>query len=199
MKNVPINMDEYRNRLRSYFLTIVPNTNASELNELIEEFSYHKFPKKEFIYAAGGTSDTLYFVLKGLIRVYYVKEDKEITNLLVTEGNIIVGAYNIITGEKNYSNYVAFEDTYVLKIKYSVLESYYMKYHSLEHFGRKLVEKYYTSFMKKTYEVLFLSAEERYQIFVKDHSELLKRVPLKHIAAYLGIKQETLSRLRAKY
>lgn len=193
------NIDECRNRLRNYFLTIVPKTNAGELNELIEQFTFHKFSKKELIYEAGGTSDTLYFILKGLIRVYYVKEEKEITNLLVTEGNIIVGAYNIITGEKNYSNYEAFEDTSVLKIKYSVLESFYMKHHSLEHLGRILVERYYTAYMKKTYQVLFLSAEERYQIFLKDHSDLLNRVPLKHIAAYLGISQETLSRLRAKH
>ena len=53
--------------------------------------------------------------------------------------------------------------------------------------------------MKKTYDVLFLSAEERYQLFVKDHGDLLNRVPLRFVASFLGITQETLSRLRAKH
>ena len=53
--------------------------------------------------------------------------------------------------------------------------------------------------MKKTQDVLFLSAEERYQLFLRDHVDLLNRVPLKYIASYLGIQQETLSRLRAKF
>ena len=87
----------------------------------------------------------------------------------------------------------------ILVEKYDVLESFYTKYHTLEHLGRKIIEAYYGAFMKKTYDVLFLSAEERYQLFIKDHSDLLNRVPLKHIATFLGIQKETLSRLRSKY
>lgn len=198
-KKATVNIEEYRNNLKNYFLSVAPRTNVDELNQLINEFSYEKLPKKYLIYKAGEMSDSFYFICKGLIRSYYLKEDKEITNLLVAENKIIAGAYSILTGEKNYSNYEAFEETDVLKIKYSVLESYYAKYHSLEHMGRILVERYYTSFMKKTYDLLFLSAEERYQIFIKEHNDLLNRVQLKYIASYLGIKQETLSRLRSKY
>lgn len=190
---------EYKDCLRSYFLSIVPKTDITPVNELIEEFEVVVFPKNKLIYRAGGFSDSIYFICKGLVRVYYEKEGKEITNLFVTENNIVIGAYSIITGQKNYSNYEAFEETIVLKLKYSELEKYYAKYHSLEHLGRILVEKYYCAFMKKTYDVLFLSAEERYQLFIKDHSDLLNRVPLKHIATFLGIQKETLSRLRSKY
>ena len=187
---------EYKDCLRSYFLSIVTKTDITPVNELIEEFEVVVFPKNKLIYRAGGFSDSIYFICKGLVRVYY---EKEITNLFVTENNIVIGAYSIITGQKNYSNYEAFEETIVLKLKYAELEKYYAKYHSLEHLGRILVEKYYCAFMKKTYDVLFLSAEERYQLFIKDHSDLLNRVPLKHIATFLGIQKETLSRLRSKY
>lgn len=190
---------EYKDCLRSYFLSIVPKTDITPVNELIEEFEVVVFPKNKLIYRAGGFSDSIYFICKGLVRVYYEKGRKEITNLFVTENNIVIGAYSIITGQKNYSNYEAFEETIVLKLKYAELEKYYAKYHSLEHLGRILVEKYYCAFMKKTYDVLFLSAEERYQLFIKDHSDLLNRVPLKHIATFLGIQKETLSRLRSKY
>ena len=187
MMNQQINIDEYKNHLKKYFLNVVPETNPDALNELLEHFTFERFAKKQLN------------LLLNQLAVKDIKEDKEITNLLVPENTIVIGAYSIITGEKNYSNYEAFEETYVLKLNYAVLESFYGKYHSLEHLGRLLVEKYYTAFMKKTYDVLFLSAEERYQIFIKDHSELINRVPLRYIALYLGITQETLSRLRAKY
>lgn len=112
---------------------------------------------------------------------------------------MFAATYSILTGQPNYSSYETLEETHVLKIKYAVLESFYTRYHSLEHMGRKLIQAYYGAFMKKTFDVLFLSAEERYHLFVKDHADLLNRVPLRYVASYLGITQETLSRLRSKH
>ena len=68
----------------------------------------------------------------------------------------------------------------------------------MEHLGRVMIQAYYAAFIKKTYDVLSLSADDRYQLFVKENSGLLNRISLKYIASYLGITQETLSRLRAK-
>ena len=193
------NIIEYRDNLKNYFLQFVPENNIGELSELVNQFTIEKFSKNEFLFKAGEHSDSFYFLVKGLVRLYYHTDEKEITNMFVTENSIVVGAYSIITGEKNYSNYEAYENTTTLKIKYDVLESYYEKYHSIEYLGRVLMEKYYTAFMYKTYSVLFLSAEERYQIFLKENHDLFNRVSLKYIASYLGIQQETLSRLRGKH
>ncbi|MFN8283596.1 MAG: Crp/Fnr family transcriptional regulator [Chitinophagales bacterium] len=192
-------IEESRNQLRKYLLSLYPDTDINELAELIQQFTTDKFEKKQMILEAGNLSDSVYFVIEGLVRIYYVKEEKEITNWFIKENMMFAATYSILTGNNNYSTYEALEDTYVLKIKYSVLESFYTKYHSLEHLGRKLIEAYYGAFMKKTYDVLFLSAEERYQLFIRDHSDLLNRVPLRFVASFLGITQETLSRLRAKH
>lgn len=199
MPNKPQNIEEYRTRLFNYLLDIAPETNKTELTELVNEFSYFDFSKKDIIIQNGDFSEAVYFIYQGLVRISYTKEDKEITNWFIKENMMFAATYSILTGKPNYSQYEAIEDTYVLKIRYSVLESYYKKYHSLEHLGRKLIESYYSTFMKRTYDVLFLSAEERYQIFLKEKGDLLPRIPLRHIASYLGITQETLSRLRAKH
>lgn len=190
---------ESRALLSNYLLSLYPNTNLNELAELTEQFIVDKFDKKQVILKAGEVSDSVYFIIEGLVRIYYLKEEKEITNWFIKENMIFAATYSILTGNNNYSSYEALEDTYVLKIKYSVLESFYTKYHSLEHLGRRIIEVYYGTFMKKTYDVLFLSAEERYQLFVRDQSDILNRVPLRYVASFLGITQETLSRLRAKY
>lgn len=199
MAKVKENIEEHRNELLNYLLKLAPKTPDHELRELVNEFKTHKFPKKEIILEAGDFSDSVYFVYKGLVRIYYEKEGKEITNWFIKENMMFAATYSILTGEKNYSNYETLEDTYVLRIKYTVLESYYEKYHSLEHLGRKIIEAYYGAFMKKTFDVLFLSAEERYHLFIKDNNDLLSRLPLRYIASFLGITQETLSRLRAKH
>ena len=163
------NIEESKNLLKKYLLSLYPNAGLNELSELIDQFKLDKFEKKE------------------------------ITNWFIKENMMFAATYSILTGNSNYSTYEALEETYVLKIKYDVLESFYTKYHTLEHLGRKIIEAYYGAFMKKTYDVLFLSAEERYQLFVKDHGDLLNRVPLRFVASFLGITQETLSRLRAKH
>ncbi len=193
------NINECRAQLTKYLLNFDKNTPENQLKELVDQFTLAKFSKKEVILKAGDFSDSVYFIYKGLVRIYYVKEEKEITNWFIKEDMIFAATYSLLTKAPNYSSYQALEDTYVLTLKYSVLTSYYAKYHSLEHIGRKLIEFYYGTFMKKTFDVLFLSAEERYQFFVKDHTELMNRIPLKYIASYLGITQETLSRMRAKF
>ncbi|MBK8352198.1 MAG: Crp/Fnr family transcriptional regulator [Saprospirales bacterium] len=193
------NIEESKSLLKKYLLSLYPNAGLNELSELIDQFKLDKFEKKQTILEAGDLSDSVYFVIEGLVRIFYVKEEKEITNWFIKENMMFAATYSILTGNSNYSTYEALEETYVLKIKYDVLESFYTKYHTLEHLGRKIIEAYYGAFMKKTYDVLFLSAEERYQLFVKDHGDLLNRVPLRFVASFLGITQETLSRLRAKH
>lgn len=198
MNNETIEIQIYRKVLKQQLLKISPTTVSEELDILVEKFSLKKFKKKDLLIEADTFSDKLYFIISGLVRIFYSKENKEITNVFVCENEIAAGAYSIITGEKNFNNYEALENTITLCIEYNELEELYDKYHSLEHLGRLLVEKYYSNFMKKTHDVIFLSAEERYANFVREQAKLLNRVPLRFIASYLGIAQETLSRLRAK-
>ena len=198
MKKEFIDINDARNQLRSYFISCTPEINLNDLNELLQEFTLHQFSKKEKIILAGEGSSTFYFVCKGLIRIYYEKEEKEITNYFIKE-NMVFAVSAHLSGKKNINNYEASEDTTVLRINLALLESYFTKSHSLEHLARKLIETNYGAFMKKTHDVLFLSAEERYDKFLNEHSDLINRLPLRIIASYLGITQETLSRLRSKY
>ena len=198
MKNTSENIAEYRKKLAQYLKNIAPKANENELTELANVFELDEFSKKEMILEAGKFTDTAYYIVKGLVRIFYVKENKEITNWFIKENMIFMATYSVFTREPNYSSYEALEDTIVLKASYAKLEELYAKYHSIEHMGRKTIEAYYGIFMKKSFDLLFLSADERYNHFIKHHSDLLNRVPLRYIASYLGLTQETLSRLRAK-
>ena len=198
MKLATQKIEIYRNLLKKDLLRICPSLNANELELLAQKTTLAQFSKNEIIINAGSYSDKVYFIIKGMVRIFYVKENKEITNVLLAESSVLAGSYSFITGNKNFSTYQAIEKTIALYITNEDLEELYQKHHSIEHLGRLIIEQYYAKFMKKTYDILFLSAEERYTTFVNNHPELLNRIPLKYIASYLGIAQATLSRLRAK-
>ncbi len=192
-------LERCRQQMRDFLLSFAPETPVNELDELLSEYTLEHFKKKQIILAEGVQSNFVYFVCNGLVRVYFVKDGKELTNWFISENMSFASSFSLFGKEKNDSVFEAVEDTLVLKIDFFVLESYYRKYHALEHIGRKVVERYYFEFLKKSHEVSFFSAEERYFLFSNNHSDLLNRLPLKLVASYLGISQETLSRIRAKH
>ncbi len=192
------NIEVYQEQLKKIIQQIA-DIKPENLDEFVKAFELEFIPKKTFILREGEYSEETRFVIKGIVRIYYVREEKEITNWFISENMFFAAVYAILTGERNYNYYETLEDTICLKLNYRKLEEFYAKNHCMEHFGRKLIENYYSLFMKKSYEVLFLSAEERYHTFVKERGDLLNRIPLRYISSYLGITQETLSRLRAKH
>jgi CRP-like cAMP-binding protein len=141
----------------------------------------------------------VYFILNGLVRVHYIKEDKDITFSFKSEHNFFTNSNYLYGHIQNFYYYTTLEKTVCLVFNYDKLEILYKKHHALETLGRKVVEQNYISALYNNNNILYLSAEERYTRFLKTQSALLQRVQLKYIASYLGLTPETLSRLRAKY
>ena len=170
MKNaIKYTVDTYRNILKNVLLTVadVPD---NEITEFVNLFHLKKYKKKDIIIAPNNFDLKGYFIISGLVRIYYIKGDKEITSDFRDENSF-----------------------------WNELENILLKYHALEHLGRKILEMHYLESMRVSRNMLYLSVEERLKIFVEERSSLFNRVSQKHIASYLGITQETLSRLRSKY
>jgi CRP-like cAMP-binding protein len=172
------------------------NVEKELLKDFVDNFELVSYPKKTLVIKEYENIDKVSFIISGLVRIYYKKEDKEITTWLLSENSFFMPVYHIFTNRDNLNNYEALEDTIVLQSTYKKMEEVYEKHPMLERMGRKIVEAYYASYLHHTYNVLYLSAEERYKSFVNENADLLNRVSLKYIASYIGIKQETLSRIR---
>lgn len=184
-------------QLRSVIQRMAVDPNV-DLTEFLKIFTLSRYPKRALVIDKENATDRLFFITRGLLRIYYIKEDKEITNWFIEENNFFAASYSLFTGQPNEYLYETLEDMEVLSCEYAQMEKLYNSNHAYEHIGRKMIEYYYAVFLKKSYDVMFLSAEERYQSILDHHPEWMNRIPLKHIASYLGITQETLSRLRAK-
>jgi CRP-like cAMP-binding protein len=92
----------------------------------------------------------------------------------------------------------ALEETEVIEIPYSVLQHLYKIFPETERLGRIITENYYIKLEERFLSLQFKTAKERYQKLLNSKPSLIQRVSLGQIASYLGITQETLSRIRAE-
>jgi CRP-like cAMP-binding protein len=140
----------------------------------------------------------MYFVVKGSVNSYYFKNDTKVCEWFRFENDFFTSAESFLGQINATSNFEALEDTELLLIHYNDYQSHYLEFPELELFGRTIAEKYYVKNMTRLKYFQFQTIEEKYNLLLKSEPELLNRVSLGNIASYLGITQESLSRIRAK-
>jgi CRP-like cAMP-binding protein len=133
---------------------------------------------------------------KPRVRGFYLKENQEITYDFRKEGNFITGLPSYLYNIPSYASVQALEDTELLVINYQNLKDLYNYSRNYEKFGRTILEKLYAEQVLRIHSFISETAQERYERLCREHPDLLERAPLYHIASYLGIKPESLSRLR---
>jgi CRP-like cAMP-binding protein len=166
-----------------------------QLNAISKKVSIQK---GQSILENGDRCDDLYFIDKGLLRGYYYDDDKEITNWIAQEGEFATCFYSFITQKQALESIQALEECELTKISFTKLQKLYVDFPETERIGRVLTENYYIKLEERLLSIQFKSAKERYQHLMETKPGLLNRAPLGHIASYLGISQETLSRMRSQ-
>ncbi len=167
----------------------------SKLENLLK---VERFEKDDFILKAGSTIRKLYFVESGLLRGFYYKDDKEVINWFCNEGQFATSMYSFVSQKPSYENIQAIEKTTLFSINYKDLQNLYQTYPAFDKIGRLLTEQYYVALEERIISLQFQTAKERYESLLQNEGYLLQRVSLGFLASYLGITQETLSRIRAK-
>jgi CRP-like cAMP-binding protein len=156
------------------------------------------FARGEYLLQAGRVSSHIYFIEKGLIRCFYRKGDKEICSWFMKEYDVIISVQSFFKQKPGYENIQAMEDCVVHYISYTELQQIYCNYIEFNIIGRKLVENYYALSEERLHSMRMLKGSERYQYVMEFHPDLIRRVPSKFIATYLGLTEVTLSRVKAK-
>ncbi len=142
--------------------------------------------------------EDFYFIYKGVIRIYFHKNDKIIIERFEKEGGFFGGNYDHLSKYPRVHNYEALEDLVVLKIKHTEIEKLFKKYHSIERLYRMLLEAFHFAYVDKLYALKASTSEERYRDFEKEYGDIINRISLRNVASYLGMTSETISRIRAK-
>ncbi len=160
--------------------------------------SHHELKKGILLHKEGELGLQLFFVKKGVLRSFYYLNGKDITSHFAFENGIIGAADSIIRGEKSRYNIEVLEDSQVSAIDYKKMEAFLEVNPHLERLARLFSQYLYIDLVERIEELTFLTAAEKYRRLTKRFPHIDQRVNLGHIASYLGLSQETLSRVRAE-
>lgn len=152
--------------------------------------------KNQDVQTIGQTCKTIFFINKGIARIYYYKDDIDITEGFYFESSIIARVESLFTGTPSRKAIQVLEDAEIVGINVSGLFSLYDQYHEIERLFRKIFESAYVDTVNRIEGIQFHTAEERYKALLEEAPDVLKRVPLKYVASFLGITQVSLSRIR---
>jgi len=155
-----------------------------------------KFAKNEIILKEGDTCENIYWIVKGLVRQFYFKNGKELTEYMATENSIVMCIESLFREQPTHLQIVAIEPTLLYAMPKQVLEQVAMKSVNIQILYRKILEESLILSQVHADMLRFESAQDRYQKLVKRQPQLVLRAPLVYIASYLQMTPETLSRVR---
>lgn len=166
----------------------------SSLTDIIDVMSIRK---NEFFLKEDQVCDSIAYVNKGTL-IYYRALDNgnDITTDFAFEGDWVTNNHSRINNVPSHLNIKAIENSDLLIIKQKYLLELYDKVPQLDRFGRLLMEQAYVKLVQLSIDFQTLSATDRYLKLLKNHPEISSKVPLYHIANYLGIAPKSLSRIR---
>lgn len=157
-----------------------------------------KFIKGALLLRGSEICRHIYFLKKGFARGFVNQDGKDITSWFAEENDIVTSLYSFVSQKPSFENIEILENSTLYTISYENLQELYDQYPEFNLIGRRFMEKYYVELMVRTMSLQFQPAKERYYQLLTHQPALLKRATLGHIASFLGISQETLSRIRSK-
>jgi len=170
-------------------------------NEAINYINQHSFIKRVekngFLLKAGEVCKHLYFIRKGVVRAYIKEGTKDITTWITAEEEMVTSIRGFDLQQPSLENIQAIEDCDLIGADYSSLHYLYEHFIEMNIVGRKLLEQYYRDAEERAYICRIPNASKRYRHFLETKGDLANRIPLKHIASYLGMTIETMSRIRS--
>lgn len=171
----------------------LPESARIALKEYISEVAY---PKSHILLKADKIEKYVYFIKKGIVRAFAPQEKQDITFWFGEEGATILSMKSYVENKKGYENIELIEDCILYQLKIEYLHKLYNQDIHIANWGRKLAEEELLKIESRWISTELLSATQRYEDLMANYPSLILRVPLKHIASYLGITPVSLSRIR---
>lgn len=190
--------EPHKHYLDSY-LKSFSHFSADEIRFIRADLTVHEYEKGDFLFKRGDVQREIGFVCKGLWRRYYVdaKGDK-ITTAFINE-NKYATDYPAFIRQIPTKYYIeALERSVVIKLSYDNIQKGYRTFKNSEMYGRFMAEQVLTILNDRIESFMFEDAEQRYLSFIRQNKDILNRVSLSHLCTYLGIKRQSLSRIRHK-
>lgn len=165
--------------------------------ELEKHFQILTLPKGHQLVKEGQYSDKLFLILKGSAKAFYLKDGKTITDWFAFENDFIcaINSYFLFIPSPHYIELL--EESTLLLLHRDNMLKLCDQFHEIERLARISITKTMLQIQQRIVALQFETASQRYQNLTSIYPDIELRVPLGDIASFLGITQETLSRIRA--
>lgn len=179
-------------------ISLYINLSETDLSIIRDLFHPREIKKNDFFLKEGQISTQICFVKKGLFRYYINKDGEEKTFNFGYEGSFITDYESFVPQISTLQNIQALENSIVYTISYNDLQQFYSKIENGERFGRLALEHEIIDVVRKLKSFYNDDMKQRYESFAKKFPDVQQRIPQYHIASYVGIKPQSLSRIKKK-
>lgn len=195
INNLSNPIQAFSNALRK----IYPDLNCDEIHFISSKVTVTKLQAKKLYLIAGEIQESLAFAFNGLLRSFYVNDKgEEITIDFIKENNYATD-YAAFVNQNPSKYYIqTLESCLLVNVPFTLLEECYSKFKNFEKFGRLIAENHLNKRQNRIESFLFENAEQRYLNFISQNKDLLNRISLTHLSTFLGMKRQTLTRIRKK-
>jgi len=156
------------------------------------------FGAREHLVREGHPTSAIYFIVSGLVRLYYNRDGRELVRGFDLEGRWATVYESVLTGEPSTFSIETLEPTRTISFSGRVLSALYARHPCWDRFGRRILEAQWIRQSDKARRFRVYSPEEHYRLLISRRSPLIDRVPLNQLASFLQITPETLSRIRGR-
>ena len=157
-----------------------------------------QFPKKTLLLKKGQTERYLSFIERGIIRLFIPKEENDLTFGFAFAGTFMSAYDSFLTQTPSTYQIETLSDTVLWRISYSDLQTIYKETHAGNIIGRFASEDLFLKKCKRELSLLTNTAEQRYLSLFIERPDIIKQIPLKYIASYIGVTPQALSRIRRR-
>jgi CRP-like cAMP-binding protein len=184
------------NLLSTNLNKISPLSHESE-SEFLSVWKYWSVPKDHLLVRQNTVSDYIYFIERGVARIFYYKNEKEITEWIAMDEQFFLSISSFYQRIPGRLVIQTLEPSEVYGIYHDDLMSLANKYHDVERLLRNMMTGGFIMSQQRMFSIQFESAKQRYENLLKNTPDIIRRVPLSYIASFLGVTLETLSRIRS--
>ncbi len=186
-----------KDRFINYFSSISP-LSKEEGEAIAESMVTVNFKKGDFLLKQGEQSLHTYFILEGCIREYVGTDGGENTTNFYTEGKWAISVSNFSPDSQATHNWICMEDTVVVKGDEQQAQELFKRFPRFETISRTIMEAAFQEQRAAITSYIADSPEQRYLKLLESNPTLFQRIPQYHIASYIGVKPESLSRIRKR-
>ncbi|MBL7924065.1 MAG: Crp/Fnr family transcriptional regulator [Bacteroidia bacterium] len=184
-------------KLIRYFQKIMP-LSEEEISAIVETMTIRQYKKGTVLLQEGQISTEVYFVLEGCVRQYYLVDGDEKTNNFFTEEQWVI-SMNSFGQQKPSGHFLdCCMDSSLVVGNREKEESLYKKHPKFETVSRKVMEKVFAEQQEILSSYTTDTAEQRYLKLLATRPDLFQKIPQYQIASYVGVKPESLSRIRKR-